>query len=79
MSASSPDFNNLLGIDKDDLLTAMKKLTKIIQSDKQFDVPSQQPTQNFYSPIKSDPRIYQRTSPGQPKNTEDVRKYSWLF
>lgn len=76
MSASNPDFNNLLGIDKDDLLTAMKKLTKIIQSDKQFDVPSHQPTQNFYSPVKNDPRIHQRTSPGQPSHYEDVIAHS---
>jgi hypothetical protein len=74
MSASSPDFTKLLGIEKDDLLTAMKRLNKIIQSDKQFDVPSQQSTQNFYSPVKNDPRTYQKTSPGQPSNYEDVRE-----
>lgn len=72
MTASNPDLSGLLGIDKDDLLTAMKRLTKIIQSDKQFDIPPQQQTQQFSTPNKLSSSIYQKSSPNLMSNYEDV-------
>lgn len=60
---SNPDLTNLLDVDKEDLLFAMKKLSKMIHSDKQFDVDysNQQPSQHFSLPSKMDPNSMQHT------------------
>jgi len=72
MTASESHFNGLLDLDREDILAAMKKLTKIIQSDKQFDMTphQQQPKQHFSSP----PRIHSK-SPQHVSYTPQRQNY----
>jgi len=76
MSASEPNFDGLMEIDRDDILAAMQKLTKMIQSDKQFDISEiQQPKQHF----ASSPHINSASSqkPQYPSYTQQNNTYHY--
>jgi len=68
MNMSNSDLAGLMEADKDDLLSAMKKLSKMISSEKQFDVDhDHQPSQHFSLPARMDPNPLQHTF-AMPRN-----------
>jgi len=69
MHSSNPDLTSFMDVDKDDLLAAMKKLSKMIHSEKQFNIDDShhQPDQHFSLPARMDSNPLQHTF-AMPRN-----------